>query len=104
MSLRFRRTMKIAPGIRLNLTKTGVSARVGPPGLGATVGTSGTTVSAGIPGTGLHASQKIKKGKSAASQQITHPATADDASSKGLGFFGWIGVVAVVFGLFWLIF
>jgi len=61
--------MKIAPGIKLNLTKKGISARVGPKGAGVTIGTSGTTVSAGIPGSGLHVSQKVKKVKTAPSQK-----------------------------------
>lgn len=62
MAIRFRRTMKIAPGVRLNLTKTGVSARVGPKGVGMTVGASGTTLSAGLPGTGIHVSEMLTKG------------------------------------------
>lgn len=33
MALKFRRKIKIAPGISINLSKTGVSASVGPKGL-----------------------------------------------------------------------
>ncbi len=101
MPFRFRRTMKIAPGVRLNLTKTGVSARVGPRGLGLTVGTSGTTASAGIPGTGLHASRKFKKNakKSAATTADQTP----QPERKGVGFFGYVVIAAVIFGIMWLI-
>lgn len=88
--------MKIAPGVRLNLTKTGVSARVGPRGAGVTVGTSGTTVSAGIPGTGLHVSEKIKSGSSQRKQ-----ATAQHEPETKLGFFGWFGVVVILVALLW---
>jgi hypothetical protein len=104
MALRFRRTMKIAPGIRLNLTKKGISARVGPKGAGVTIGTSGTTVSAGIPGSGLHVSQKVKKVKAAPSQKTvsTVDATSKSAPQK-IGFLGWLGAAAICFSILWLI-
>lgn len=99
MAFRFRRTMKIAPGIRLNLTKSGVSARVGPRGAGVTVGTSGTTVSAGLPGTGLHTSKKLKSGtpKKEAISALPPPQQPE----KNLGFFGWLGVLGIVAALIW---
>jgi len=59
MSLRFRRTMKLAPGLRLNITKQGFSISAGPRGAKLTIGTSGARVSAGIPGTGLYYSEKL---------------------------------------------
>jgi len=92
MALRFRRTIKIAPGVRLNVTKTGISTRVGPRGAGVTVGTSGTTVSAGIPGSGLHMSQKISKGRKVAKGHTASTLEVPEVK-KGLGFFGWIGVL-----------
>lgn len=59
MGFRFRRTIGLGKGVRLNLTKTGISTTVGPQGSKFTTGTHGTTVSAGLPGSGLHYSQKI---------------------------------------------
>jgi hypothetical protein len=59
MALRFRKSMKIAPGVRLNLGKKSTSVRVGPKGAGYTVGTSGQRVSAGLPGSGLHYTEKV---------------------------------------------
>ena len=91
MALRFRRTMKIAPGVRLNLTKTGVSARVGPRGAGVTVGTSGTTVSAGIPGSGLHVSQKLKGRANSNNSSSDQPTTENK-----LGFMGWLGALVIL--------
>lgn len=61
MAFRFRRSMKIAPGLRVNFTHRGVSARIGPRGLGYTVNASGhQNVSAGIAGSGIHMSKQIK--------------------------------------------
>ena len=54
MGFRFRRSFKIAPGVRVNLNKKSVSVSFGTKGLKHTVSTTGkshTTV--GIPGTGL---------------------------------------------------
>ncbi|WP_287187031.1 DUF4236 domain-containing protein [Rhodovulum sp.] len=102
MSSRFRRTMKIAPGVRLNLSKTGVSARIGAKGAGVSVGTRGTTVSAGIPGSGLHVSQKLKNGGSR-SNSGTSPRVSEP-EPKALGVLGWLGGLAIMSGLIWLIF
>lgn len=55
MTIRFRRTVKVAPGVRLNVTKSGLGVRFGPRGLGLSAHSSGkVTASAGIPGSGLY--------------------------------------------------
>lgn len=59
MSLRFRRTKKIASGVRLNVGKKSISLRFGGRGFGVTVGTAGARVSAGIPGTGLYVTERV---------------------------------------------
>lgn len=57
MATRFRRTKKIAPGVRLNINKGSASISVGPKGLKKTFSTTGrTTTTVGIPGTGLSSS------------------------------------------------
>lgn len=60
MVIRFRRSLKVAPGVRLNLGKRSASVRFGPRGMGLTTGTRGARVSAGVPGTGLYASKKLR--------------------------------------------
>lgn len=62
MSFRFRRTFRIAPGLRLNLSKSGVSASVGRRGLWFTVGPRGTRETIGIPGTGLSYTEQQRIG------------------------------------------
>ncbi|WP_064691527.1 DUF4236 domain-containing protein [Rhizobium aegyptiacum] len=64
MAVRFRKSFKLAPGLRLNVGKKGASLRVGPKGAGYTVGTSGQRVSASIPGTGVGFTSKVGKRKS----------------------------------------
>lgn len=55
MSLRFRRSMKILPGVRLNFSKSALGLSFGVPGARVSVNTRGDVyTSAGIPGTGLY--------------------------------------------------
>ena len=54
MGLRFRKIFSIIPGVRLNVSKSGVSTSLGGHGATVNVGTNGKrTVTLGIPGTGL---------------------------------------------------
>jgi Protein of unknown function (DUF4236) len=52
MSFRFRRSIKILPGIRLNFGKRGISTSIGVRGAHITLGRAGTGTTVGIPGTG----------------------------------------------------
>ena len=64
MGLRFRRSMKILPGIRLNFGKSSVGISAGVPGARVSLNSSGrVTGTAGIPGSGLYwvESRSIKK-------------------------------------------
>ena len=57
MALRFRKRIKIAPGVHVNLSRRGVSTSVGP--RGATINVKPgreTRATASVPGTGLYAS------------------------------------------------
>ena len=54
MGLRFRKSISIIPGVKLNFGKSGLSLSAGVPGFRKTFHTSGrVTTSVGIPGTGL---------------------------------------------------
>lgn len=53
MALRFRRSVKIAPGFRLNFGKTGMSMSAGVRGATMTFGSKGVYGNVGIPGSGL---------------------------------------------------
>jgi hypothetical protein len=53
MGLRFRRTVKLFPGVRLNLSRSGVSTTVGVRGASVTVGKKGTYANVGVPGSGV---------------------------------------------------
>lgn len=54
MGLRFRKSIKIAPGVKVNFNKNSVSTTLGTKGAHHTISTSGKrTTSVGIPGTGI---------------------------------------------------
>ena len=64
MSLRFRRSITICKGVRLNFGKTGTSVSFGTKGMHYTVNTNGKrTPSVGVPGTGLYYSETINTKK-----------------------------------------
>ncbi|GEL08282.1 DUF4236 domain-containing protein [Salisediminibacterium halotolerans] len=64
MSLRFRKRVKVAPGVRLNFSKRGISASAGPRGASVTAGKRGLYGNAGIPGTGLSYRSKLNSAPS----------------------------------------
>lgn len=59
MGFRFRKSIKIMPGVRLNLNTKGASVTIGSRGARYTIGPSGERVTLGIPGTGISYTEKI---------------------------------------------
>lgn len=51
--VRFRKQVGVLPGVKINLSKTGVSTSLGGHGATVNLGTRSRTVTLGIPGTGL---------------------------------------------------
>jgi hypothetical protein len=74
--LRFQKRLRVLPGVRINLSKSGASASIGPRGADVNIGPHGVTTNAGIPGTGLSYRSKVGKTGSA-----------------------WIGIATLVVGL-----
>lgn len=64
MGFNFRKSTKIMPGVRVNLTKKGVSSvSVGKNGARVNVGKKGTRTTVGLPGTGLSYSSYSPRNK-----------------------------------------
>ena len=77
MGLRYRKSIKIAPGIKLNLNKSSASISVGPKGFKTTYSTTGRkTTTVGIPGTGISYSQSSSSNSKATTAQ--HVTSTDD--------------------------
>ena len=78
MSVRFRRRLKIAPGLTLNFNKNSVGLSLGVRGAHYTMNSNGRrTISAGIPGTGLSSVETLSGGtrtrRTSASQETATP-------------------------------
>ena len=66
MGLRFRKGVRLLPGVRLNISKQGISSlSIGGKGLTYNIGKKGTRGTIGMPGTGLSYSKYDKYDKSA---------------------------------------
>ena len=83
MGLRFRKSVKIAPGVRLNLNKNSTSVSFGGKGAHYTVSSNGRrTASVGIPGTGISYSASTSSGKGGKARDA---AKSSGGSSSGRG-------------------
>lgn len=89
MGFRFFRRLKLAPGISLNFSKSGISPSLGIPGARLTLGKRGVRGTVGIPGTGLYytetlGSRRTRKQRRSAARPTAAPAAS---ASLDLGFF-----------------
>ena len=65
MGLRYRKKVKVAPGVYLNMSKTGTSTTIKlGNGMSLNMGNNGTYLNSGIPGTGIYSREKIIGGGS----------------------------------------
>ena len=60
--MRFRRSIRLGKGLRLNLSKSGLSLTAGFRGASVNFGPRGTYLNTGIPGTGLYDRKRIDSG------------------------------------------
>ncbi len=81
MGFRFRKSVKLAPGVRLNTSLGGVSATLGRRGASVNVGKRGVRGTVGIPGSGL-----------SYSEQLTHSSAPRRAAQRRPGT-GWKAVL-----------
>ena len=89
MGLRFRKTISLLPGVRLNISKSGLGISAGIPGLRGSINTSGrVTGTASIPGTGVsyvktkQLGSKKKKAEKAAAKTKTANAIGEKSSAR----------------------
>jgi len=102
MGFRFRRSIRIANGLRINLSKSGASLSVGHRGATVNFGPKGEKVTFGLPGTGLSYSQTV--GKSTGSERRSHdvadanepPPLPLDRSSRKAILLPWLAILAIL--------
>jgi len=93
MAFRFRKSVKVAPGVRVNIGKKSASVTLGGRGARVTTGTAGTTASASVPGTGIGYSSRLSTGSAA------RRATASPDDTNGGDTFASFGIVASICGI-----
>ena len=98
MGLYFRRSIRIAPGVKLNFGKKSMSVSFGGRGARITYGTKGTTVSSGIPGTGVYYRKKLNSSKSHRNNFSSQSAPLrTKAANKS---WGWVFIIMGLFCLY----
>ena len=97
MGFRFRRSVKLFPGLRLNFGKRGISASIGVRGAHVTYGPTGTRTTVGLPGSGLSYTHFDKPHRDvpipAAAEPPTDPGGRQGSAWRG---FLWIGLIVTV--------
>ena len=103
MGWRFRKRINIAPGVNLNLSKSGISTTIGKKGASVNIGKNGTYLNTSIPGTGLYSRQKISSNYKSTKAYVSRN---NDGNSNG-GFFKprntwgcvfrWLGLIAIFY-------
>lgn len=76
MGFRFRRRVRILPGVYLNISRNGVSTTIGPRGASLNIGKQGVFLNTGIPGTGIYRRDRLFGGKGTADGQGDQPTPA----------------------------
>ena len=96
---KFRKRIKVAPGVNVNLSKSGVSGTFGGAGASVNVGKNGVYANTGIPGTGIYDRQKLGGGAAA---DDTIEDTGEPGGAK-IGAMATIGGLLVLGGIIFLI-
>ncbi|MEZ8775903.1 DUF4236 domain-containing protein [Vibrio sp. 10N.261.49.A5] len=84
MGFKFRKRIKIAPGVHLNLSKSGVSTSIGKPGATVNIGNKGVKATLGVTGSGLSYSQTLTDGST--SGRMQRPTKSSSLLTKLLAF------------------
>jgi len=96
MAFRIRKSFKIAPGIRVNLSKSGLSTSLGGKGTTVNLSKRGTKVTSSIPGTGISTS-KLYRGSKA-------PKSSSNTPTAKPGFGSYLFTFLIIAGVLWAIF
>lgn len=90
--MRFRKSIRLAPGVRINLSRSGVSTTFGGRGASVNIGKRGTRATVGIPGTGISFSQLVGGGGGSGGGA----SNAGSAQGGGCAGVGCLGLIVLV--------
>ncbi|MCU1317498.1 MAG: hypothetical protein JWN63_2820 [Candidatus Acidoferrum typicum] len=92
MGFRLSRRIRLFPGVRLNVSKSGVSASLGRRGAWLTVGPRGTRATVGLPGTGV----SYTTTSPSSSHHETAVETPTDAEVRLHPVWAWLGIILAI--------
>jgi hypothetical protein len=95
MGFRFRRSIKILPGIRLNFGKRGVSTSIGVRGAHVTFGKTGTRTTVGLPGSGISYTHLDKPHREGLVASAPDPAP-ESSAPPGKAWRGWLWIALTI--------
>jgi len=104
MGFRFRRTFRLIPDVRLNLSKSGVSTSIGTRGAWLTFGKRGTRATVGVPGTGI--SYTATSSSHPPQEHLEHHVTAEAPQPTRSSAGAWVillVLLAIAAGVGWLV-
>ena len=98
MATKYRKRIKIAPGVTINVSRSGVSTTIGPKGASVNIGKDGTYLNTGIPGTGIYDRQRIGGDTNKRSSVLSTQRTSSGGNTSGNGNFGcfWFIGIALI--------
>lgn len=70
MGFKFRKSIKVAPGVKVNVTHKGIGVSAGVKGARISTGPSGSRITTSLPGTGISYEQRIGKSKKAKQRKL----------------------------------
>ena len=102
MGFRFRRRVKLFPGVRLNASKSGLSMSLGTRGAWYTIRSKGRRrVTVGLPGTGISYTQASHVHREKAREPTPEETAAQYKRSVMRGRFYWLLIGVVVIWYLW---
>lgn len=100
--LRFRRSVRILPGVRVNVGKTGISTSIGGRGARVTLGHGHTRATVGLPGTGLSYTEVSRQHQEPRTGQQQLEPVADLPAPSAVRGWIWIALLVAIVVAIWI--
>ena len=103
MAWNYRKRIKIAPGIHLNFSNSGVSTSIGPKGAKISIGKNGTYLNTSIPGTGLYSRTKISGNSVSKPYNSLMNSSANDIQTSNRSFLVVFALILLLLGILFIV-
>jgi hypothetical protein len=100
MGLRFYRRVRLFPGVRINLSRSGISTSIGVRGAHVTIGHGKVRETVGIPGTGLSYTETQSTGRAHAEPASETTEEAEEQAVESASLFWLLVALLAIFAYF----